>query len=441
MTRTGDLSYDAYLSFQTSDGTAVSGQDYTGITGTLKIPAGVSSTSLPVSIWGSNVSVPDKSFTLQIPGASSTPPVPSFAPLQTFATGTFAYSVTVADVNGDGKPDLITADANSSDVSVLINTTAPGATTPSFAPRQSLATGASPWAVTAADVNGDGKVDLIVAVRDNAQVSVFLNTTPAGSSTASFAAPQNFAIAGQQPPFDVTTADLNDDGLPDVVVTLENGGIDIFLNGTTPNGTVAAFQAPQVFGTNGSFSVSTAAADLNGDGKPDLVVTNKSDATLWVLLNTTAPGATVASFDPIQTFPAGSFTFGVAAADLNGDGVPDVVYTDRAAGTVTVMLNGTASGSHTASFIGQQTFTVGGLPYSVVVTDINGDGVPDLVVANSSNSTISVLLNTTLPGASTPSFAAQQTFADDGSYSIKAADLNADGRPDLVVAGGDNNVA
>ena len=121
-----------------------------------------------------------------------------------------------------------------------------------------------------------------------------------------------------------------------------------------------------------------------------------------MLLNTTAPGATTPSFAPQQTFTAFSDPTSVTAADVNGDGKPDLIVANEA-GTVSVLLNITAPGAATPSFGPQQNFAAGGGPISVTAADINGDGKPDLIVANGNDTTVSVLLNamcaTTLSGS------------------------------------------
>ncbi len=371
------------------------------------------------------------------PGAATA----SFAAQQTFATGTFALSVTTADVNGDGKPDLIVANFASSSVSVLLNTTAPGANTLSFAAQQTFATGFSPWSVTAADLNGDGKPDLIVANYGSSTVSVLLNTTAPGAATPSFAAQKTFATGSN--PRSVTVADLNGDGKPDLIVAnVGSNTVSVLLNTTAPGAATPSFAAQQTFAT-GDFPPCVTTADLNGDGKPDLIVANRFSNTVSVLLNTTAVVTASPNFAAQQTSATGSNPVSVTTADLNGDGKPDLIVANYDANTVSVLLNTTAPGAATPSFAAQKTFATGSYPRSVAVADLNGDGKPDLIVANYDSNTVSVLLNTTATGATTPSFAAQQTFATGiNPRSVTAADLNGDGKPDLIVANvGSNTVS
>ena len=435
--RSGDTSYDAFVQYQTQDGTAIAGTDYTAAMGSLVIPAGATSATIPVTVAGSNISQADKTFQMLLLGGLGAGMgfTPSFAAQQTFGTGgDDPYSVTAADINGDGKPDLIIANAGDHTVSVLLNTTAPGATTPSFATPQTFASGGQPYSVVAADVNGDGKPDLIVANFDNT-VSVLLNTTAPGAVSPSFAAQQSFATGNV--PISVTAADVNGDGKPDLIVANSSDNtVSVLLNTTAPGATTPSFATQQTFAT-GNVPFSVTAADINGDGLPDLIVSNGSGNTVSVLLNTTAPGATTPSFANQQTFATGNFPFSVTAADVNGDGKPDLIVANSIDGTVMVLLNTTGPGATTPSFAAQQTFATGTEPISVTAADVNGDGKPDLIVANYVDGTVSVLLNTT-PAPTTTfdgySFSAAQAFAA-GSYpdSVTAADVNGDGKPDLIV--------
>jgi len=396
------------------------------------VPAGRTWSVTGVDVVGDFTAVPATAFNVYFyQNAAATP---SFAAQQPFATGTNPYLGTTADVNGDGKPDLIVANWNDNTVSVLLNITAPGATTPSFAVQQTFATGTNPDSVTTADVNGDGKPDLIVTNYTDNTVSVLLNTTAPGATTASFAAQQPFATGTN--PFSVTAADVNGDGKPDLIVAnidATPSTVSVLLNTTATGDTTPSFAAQQTFAT-GSIPPFVTAADVNGDGKPDLIVANWNANTVSVLLNTTAPGATTASFAAQQTFATGMNPNSVTVADVNGDGKPDLIVANQNANTVSVLLNTTAPGATTASFAAQQTFATGTRAQSVTAADVNGDGKPDLIVANMSDNTVSVLLNTTVPGAATPSFAAQLSFATGaGPLSVTTADVNGDGKPDLIV--------
>jgi hypothetical protein len=156
------------------------------------------------------------------PAPTTTFDANSFATQQTFTVGGSPASLAAADINGDGKPDLIAANNGGSSASVLLNTTAPGATTPTFAAQQTFAVGGAPISVAMADVNGDGKSDLITVNAADNTVSVLLNTTTPGATTATFATQQTFATGAE--PYTVTTADINGDGRPDLIVTNDGSG-------------------------------------------------------------------------------------------------------------------------------------------------------------------------------------------------------------------------
>ena len=158
----------------------------------------------------------------------------------------------MADINRDGKPDIITADrafGGPGTVAILLNQTVPGSTTASFAGEQTFVTGDGSTFVAAGDLNGDGRPDLVTSYDglENYQVGVLLNTTTPGSNTVSFANPVtlNTAVYGPAAP---TIGDLNGDGRPDLIVPdFHAGAVSVFINETIPGSVIPTFTAAQTF--------------------------------------------------------------------------------------------------------------------------------------------------------------------------------------------------
>jgi hypothetical protein len=383
---------------------------------------------LAIANYGSNtVSVLLNTTT---PGGAT----PSFATKQDFGTGSYPYSVSVGDFNGDGRPDLVIANGSNT-VSVLLNTTNPGAVMPSFALQQTFIAGDGPVFVAVGDFNGDGKPDLASANYNSNTISVLLNTTAPGAASASFTTQQTFgASAG---PASLTVDDFNRDGRPDLASANHySNTVSVLLNTTAPGATTPSFATQQTFSTgNNSNPNSVAVGDFNGDGRPDLASANYSSHTVSVLLNTTTFATGPLAFTTQQPFSTGSWPDSVIVGDFNGDGRPDLASANGGPNTVSVLLNTTAPGETTPSFAPQQSFDTGVSPRSVAVGDFNSDGKLDLASANYDSDTVSVLLNTITPGAATPSFAPQQSFGTGANpIGVAVGDFNSDGKPDLASA-------
>lgn len=355
-------------------------------------------------------------------------------------TGNLPWAVATADFNGDGMQDLAVVNLYDNNVSVLMNATGSGSTSLSMAAAQDFDVGAGPEGVTVADVNGDGKPDLIVANGSDYTVSVLINTTVPGSPTASFALQQTFTVGDG--PDCVVVADVNGDGLPDIITSnINDNMVSVLLNTTTGGSATASFSAVQTFAV-GNTPWALTASDLNRDGKPDLAVLNMADNTLSVLINTTPNGSATASFTAQQVFAAGNEPQSVAAGDINGDGSPDLVIVGAGDNSVSVFLNTTAAASSTAAFATVQTFSAASSSYSVKLADVNGDGLLDVVVADAGTASAAVLVNTTSIGSSVVHFAAEQDFSADSGWSsaVVVEDMNGDGIPEIsLVNAGDGS--
>jgi hypothetical protein len=313
-----------------------------------------------------------------------------------------------------------------------------GITAADFNPKVDFTAGANPWSVAIGDLDGDGKADLAVTNYSSNAVSVYRNTSSIGSINAASFAPKVDFTTGSGP-FSASIGDLDGDGKPDLVVAnRDNNTVSVFRNKSISGSITSASFAPKVDFTAGGSPISVSIGDLDGDGKADLAVPNLADNTISVCRNTgSSRSITNASFAPKVDFATGTQPIFVAMGDIDGDDLADLAVANYGSTTVSVYRNAGNSGSiTTASFVPKVDFTTGVFPYSVSIGDLDGDGKADLVVANNGNATVSLYRNTSSSGAiTTASFAAKVDLTTgDAPTFLAMGDLDGDSKVDLAVA-------
>ncbi|WP_162136355.1 FG-GAP-like repeat-containing protein, partial [Zavarzinella formosa] len=465
------------------------------------------------------------------------------APGSPVPVGQSPNSVVIGDVNGDGKPDLVAANAYDGTVSVLLGN---GDGTFAPAPGSPVPVGSGPDSVSVVDVNGDGKPDLVTANRDDSNVSVLL-----GNGDGTFA-PAAYFTPGDHP-YSVAIGDVNGDGKPDIVTAnYGSGNVSVLLNRTlVQTGPAYTLETPAVVTsvTASGLGITAGAGDLRagqtvtltvnfnapvtvdstnglptltlndgataaysggsettaltfvytikpGENTDDLTVTklNLNGAVLngavgadvsgaatnpvgTLKIDTTAPTATITLVGASSQIAGSALQFNVtfsepvsnvdktdfalAATGVSGQSITDVtplgdnihytVSVDSGTGFGTLGLNIAATTDikdNAGNGLGGGDFTeaagspvgVGGIPVSVAVGDVNGDGRPDLVSANEFDGTVSVLLGSG-NGAFAPAPGLSPAVGTT-PYSVAVGDVNGDGKPDLVTANiGSNNVS
>jgi hypothetical protein len=321
--------------------------------------------------------------TVSILRNTSNASIVSFAPKIDFTTVENPGVLTVGDVDADGKPDLVISNVLDTNytVSILRNTSNVGSI--SFAAKVDVIVAVYPYGVAIGDIDGDGKPDITVCSHVFNSISTILNTSSVG--VISFAGPVSFAAGNI--PVSICINDLDGDGKLDVVISNShsNSNIVSILRNESSIGTVNF--SSQIDYLAGNTATTAAVGDLDGDGKPDIVTANYGSSSVSVFQNISTPG--IINFAAKADFITNNYPYSVSIADITGDGKPDLAVASELNNTVSLLRNTSNIGAF--SFATKVDFATGLSPTSIAIGDLDGDSIPEIVTANFGQKSVSVL--------------------------------------------------
>jgi hypothetical protein len=348
----------------------------------------------------------------------------SFAPKIDITTGESPSKIAIGDLDGDGRPDLAVANSHSSTVTLHRNISIDNTT--QFANAVTLSNLLGAQTLCIGDLDGDGKLDLVVPNSGNREIMIFRNNSITG--TISYQQPFLISIFPDHDIRDMEIRDLDGDGKSDLVFTGDMAGTISVYENTSANGTIS-FEPRTNFST-GTNTRGLAFCDIDGDNLPDAVTANTVSGTISILRNNSTPGNI--SFVTKVDFIADGSTEKVAVGDIDGDEKQDIIVTNALSNNVSVFKNLSTPGS--ISLASRKDYAAGINSYKVCIGDLNGDGKPDILVGNFGSDQMSALRNTTVAGDISFDPAVEYKTSTVGSLDLAIGDLNADGRPEIVVA-------
>ena len=327
------------------------------------------------------------------------------------STDTGLQGICAADFNGDGKMDLAMGNESTGMTVVM------GNGNETFQAPVKYATGSDPTWIIAADLNHDGKPDIVTANTGSSTISVFINK---GDGTFK----PGVTYTTGSGPFSVVSGDFNADGKMDLAVgNTYDQTISVFYG----NGDGTFITPPTLLQTISTDCQSLVAADINHDGRPDLVIADEDGDSFSVFMNSGG------GFSAGRTYQLNNVSTpeAVVVGDLNGDSNQDVGVLDSAGGTVDVWT-GDTNGQFTEET--NPVYSAGSNPMNGVLLDMNGDGKLDLITVNGmegSSDDVSFI-----QGKGDGSFGAETDFATDYTpTNIISTDINGDGKKEVIVDG------
>ncbi|RYZ92703.1 MAG: VCBS repeat-containing protein, partial [Sphingobacteriaceae bacterium] len=363
---------------------------------------------------------------------SSTPI--SFKPRVKFATVNKPAGMYIYDIDADGKPDMLLANSVDQKISIYRNTTVSGSiTSKSFAPKVDIAVDGAPLAITAGDIDGDGKPEILVANNSGKKIAVYGNNNSPGTiNSSSFSL--KFNIPFNTYPLDIKLADLNRDGKLDLLVTEQQNDhyfYNAYLNRSEGIPTAGSFVSTII--VNYSSRQATWAADVDDDNKPDFINVAYND-----MINVGKNNFEIGSYYNQFTgnfFLAGTEPQSICTGDLDGDGKPELIVANKAGNNISVLRNTITNNSiDYYAFAPKIDIPTLANPKRVTVGDVNGDGKPDIVVTFFDSNKVMVYYNAATAGNITAGSFVEKKQLDGGSDAdnISIGDIDGDGRADLA---------
>jgi hypothetical protein len=391
------------------------------------VPPGA--TNKPISVtrqWLTGFAPQHFTATFEKHGGILTPT--SFDTVQITNTSQGNYFAVAADFDLDGKTDVALSSSTSGTVNVFPNETSGFEII--FGNKVPLNPGRSVNGLCAGDLDMDGKPDLVIANTGtgslNASVSIYHNNSERGSISFDTVVYYKSGNNDYSHPNNAAIGDLNADGRPDLVVVNGEGTVSVFRSESTRGNIYFASQTI-LPGISSAYDVEV--GDLNGDGKPDIAVSNDSHGSISLFANTTS-GETI-TFSPKVDYPAATGALGIALGYLDNDNRLDIAV--ATAGFNKVMAYRNTSTGGVISMAAGQDLPVIGPPKDIAIDDVDGDGKPDIASVETFGN-ITVLKNKSETTLVFDSISYSTNV--DASEAIMIADLNHDGGVDLVGVGG-----
>ena len=367
------------------------------------------------------------------------------------------YGVAIGDIDGDGKADMVVCmydtilgtPGRKAVVNIYRNTGAPGTVAYDTAVRIPISNGS--FQVKLADLDGDGKLDVIVASSGSGRVGFIRNTSAVGTITFALYTASNtrtFTSGARE----VAVADFDGDGRLDIAGAVPNESqVEIFYNrmNSVPSASFPsnAFSTVRVDIPVASGCVGICAGDMDGDGKTDIVTANAGDGSITILRNISDIDTFI--FEPGVNFTAGTTTASVRLLDVNNDGRPDVVASNFGSDNLTIFQNNISGTPLSGTSMGTGinfSSGAGSGPSTLDVGDIDGDGKTDIAVALGNGNAVAVFKNAYSGGPIAAGTFSAPTILSTGTTSntagVTIGDLDGDTKPDIVSANiGTDNIS